>query len=315
MLKLTRLLTLPLALAAFVSTVSTLSAQHTLRIGYQKSGAFLLVRNEGTLEQKLKPLGYDIEWREFSSGPPVLEALNAGAIDIGHSGDAPLIFAQAKGVPFLYIGQSLASPDSTAILVPKDSPLKTIADLKGKKLAFAKGSSSHFVVAQALIKANLTFADITPVYLSPPDGRAAFQSGTIDAWAVWDPFFAAAEVDAQARVLSGSERLQSHREFYFARPDFAAKNAAIIDTVLAVLTESGEKAIANPKATAAFLAPKLGTKLEILERSEGRKQRYTAKPLDAQGIAEQQEVADTFLKLGLIPAALKVKDVVHQPAK
>ena len=312
MKSISRLLTLPLALAAFVST---LSAQQTLRIGYQKSGAFLLVRNEGTLEQKLKPLGYDIEWREFSSGPPVLEALNASAIDIGHSGDAPLIFAQAKGVPFVYIGQSLPSPDSTAILVPKDSPLKTLADLKGKKLAFAKGSSSHFVVAQALIKAGLTFADITPVFLSPPDGRAAFQSGTIDAWAVWDPFFAAAEVDAQARVLSGSERLQSHREFYFARPDFAAKNPAIIEAVLAVLTESGEKAIANPKATAAFLAPKLGTKLEILERSEGRKQRYTAKPLDAQGLAEQQEVADTFLKLGLIPAAVNVKDVIYTPAK
>ena len=286
-----------------------------VRVGYQKSGALLLVRNDGSLEKKLAPLGYSVEWREFPSGPPVLAALNAGALDVAHSGDAPLIFAQASGVPFVYFGVSAPSPESSGIVVPKGSPLKSLADLKGKKVAFAKGSSSHYLVARALQSTGLTFADITPVYLQPPDARAALQSGTIDAWAIWDPFLAAAEIDADARSLTQGAKLSPHREFYFGRREFVEKNPALVSALLEVLQVSGERALADPKATAAFLAPKLGIGLPVMERSEARKQRYGGEPLSGQAIADQQEVADTFLKLGLIPKAIRVEDLVYHPAK
>jgi sulfonate transport system substrate-binding protein len=88
-----------------LGSISSVSGEpvKVIRVGYQKSGVFLLLRNEGTLDKKLAPLGYAIEWREFSYGSPILEALNAGSIDIGHSGDAPVIFAQAAGIPFVYL--------------------------------------------------------------------------------------------------------------------------------------------------------------------------------------------------------------------
>ena len=286
-----------------------------VRVGYQKSGALLLVKTDGSLEKKLAPLGYSVAWREFPSGPPILEALNAGALDVAHSGDAPLIFAQASGVPFVYFGVSAPSPASSGIVVPRSSPLKTLAELKGKKVAFAKGSSSHYLVARALQSSGLTFADITPVYLQPADARAALQSGTIDAWAVWDPFLAAAEIDANARSLTEGAPLSPHREFYFGRREFVEQNPAFVSALLEVLQASGERARLDPKATAAFLAPKLGISLPVMERSEARMQRYGGEPLSGQAVADQQQVADTFFKLGLISKPIRVEDLVYHPTK
>jgi sulfonate transport system substrate-binding protein len=213
---------------------------NVIRIGYQKSGAFLLLKNDGALEKKFAALGFKVEWNEFPSGPPLLEALNAGSIDVGHSGDAPLIFAQVAGIPFKYIGTSPAEA-SAGIVVAKDSPIKTLQELKGKRLAFAKGSSSHYLVAKALAEAGLTFEDIRPVYLQPAEARAALQSGSVDAWAIWDPFFAAAEIDANARVLRSGQGLSPHREYYFARKDFLEAHPEVVAPLLAVLREIGEK--------------------------------------------------------------------------
>ena len=306
-----------------LTCVLTLTSSHlfaatdpkVVRIGYQKSGAFLLVKQDGSLEKKLAPLGYGVEWREFPSGPPIVEAINAGALDIAHSGDAPLIFAQTAGVPFVYFGVSAISPESSGLVVPKDSPLKTLAELRGKKIAFAKGSSAHYLVALALERAKLTFTDIKPIYLQPPDARAALQSGTVDAWAIWDPFLAAAEIDAQARSLTAGMKLSPHREFYFGRREFVETNPMLVSALLEVLQISGKQAMDDPKATAAFLAPKLGLSLPVMERSEGRKQRYGGEPLSGQAIADQQTVADTFFKLGLIPKAIRVEDLVYRPAQ
>ena len=306
---------LAIVLALWADHLRAADRLKIVRVGYQKSGALLLVKQDGSLEKKLAPLGYSVEWREFPSGPPIVEAINAGALDVAHSGDAPLIFAQAAGVPFVYFGVSIPSPESSGIVVPKDSPLQTLAELKGKKVAFAKGSSAHYLVALALEKAGLTFADIKPVYLQPPDARAALQSGAVDAWAVWDPFLAAAEIDAQARSLTAGMKLSPHREFYFGRKEFVAANPALVSALLDVLQVSGKQAMDDPKATAAFLAPKLGLSLPVMERNEGRKQRYGGEPLSGQAVADQQAVADTFFKLGLIPKAIHVEDLVNHPAK
>ena len=306
---------LGLMLTFAVESSPAADAGKVVRIGYQKSGALLLVKTDGSLEKKLAPLGYRVEWREFPSGPPSLEALNAGALDVAHAGDAPLIFAQAAGVPFVYFGVSAISPDSSGIVVPKSSTLKTLAELKGKKVAFAKGSSAHYLVARALQSAGLSFADIKPIYLQPPDARAALQSGTIDAWAIWDPFLAAAEIDAEARSITAGMKLSPHREYYFGRRDFVEQNPALVSALLEALQASGDQAMADPKATAAFLAPKLGIGLAVMERSEARKQRYGGEPLSGQAIADQQQVADTFFKLGLIPKAIRVEDLVYHPTK
>ena len=302
---------LGVALAIPIAAIGE-SPSKVVRIGYQKSGAFLLLKNEGSLEKRLEPLGYRVEWKEFPSGPPLLEALNAGSLDIGHSGDAPLIFAQSAGIAFEYIGATSPAPESAGIVVPKGSLIQTIAELRGKRIAFAKGSSSHFLLARALAEAGLSFREIQPIYLQPSEARAALQSGSVDAWAIWDPFYAAAEIDGEARVLRSGQGLSPHREFYFARQEFVATHPEIITPLLAALRETGEQALKDPAATAKFLASRLGISEAVMLKSELRKPRYGAEPMSPESIAEQQQVADTFFQLGLVPKAVRTGDVVFQ---
>src|SRR5215207_5631140 len=172
-----------------------------LRIGSQKSGSILVAKQQGLIERRLSALGVGpVKWIEFPAGPPLLEALSVGSVDVGTAGDTPPIFAQAASADLLYVARIPAS--GSAILVPEHSPLRGLTDLKGKRVAFTKGSSSHNVTVEALKSAGLGYADITPVYLSPADSSAAFARGSVDAWTIWDPFFALAEKNQRARVLA-----------------------------------------------------------------------------------------------------------------
>ena len=299
-----------MSLLCVVAVANRAESSEVLRVGYQKSGALLLTKTSGLLEKALTPLGYTVQWKEFPSGLPLLEALNGGSIDIGHSGDAPLLFAQAAGIPFQIFAASNPSPESTGVVVPKDSSVHTFAELRGKTMAFAKGSSAHLVVAQLLAREGMTFADIKPVYLEPPDARAAFEAKAVDSWAVWDPFLAAAEVEGGARLIVNGAGLNGHREFYFGRAEFLKVNPKVVDLVMAVLSETGTRAKRDPKATADFLAEKLGITPAVMERSELRKQRYFAQPITTEVVNEQQTAADIFFRLGLMPKAIRVADIV-----
>jgi sulfonate transport system substrate-binding protein len=281
-----------------------------LRIGFQKSGAFLLVKTQASLEARLKPLGYSVEWKEFSAGVPLLEALRSGGLDIGHTGDAPAVLAQASGAPVVYFGHSNESPESVGIAVPKDSAISSVSGLKGKKVAVGKGSSAHFFLVKALEKGGLAYSDITPVFLNPPEARAAFDSGTVDAWAVWDPFLASAETKASARVLASGKGASPFREFYLAHESFAKNESKILVEVLAELEAAGAEAKKDPAKIAAFLSQELKLDLPTLEKSELRKFRYGAKPLSDAVIAEQQAVADLFASLNLIPKKIVVREAV-----
>src|SRR5258708_39704302 len=185
-----------------------------VRIGYQKYGKLVLLKGRGTLEKKLGPLGYTVSWTEFPSGPPLLEALNVGSIDFGISGETPPIFAQAPGAPLVYLAYDPPAPQGEAILVPKDSSLKSVADLRGRKVALNKGSNVHYLLVKALEKAGLKYTDIEPVFLAPADALAAFTRGSIDAWVIWDPYEAAAEALTGARILADGTGLVANRQLY-----------------------------------------------------------------------------------------------------
>ena len=193
-----------LALAALASGLSApvVAQDKTVRIGFQKYGKLILLKSKGSLEKKLEPLGFKVTWTEFPAGPQLLEALNVGAIDFGNTGEAPPIFAQAAGAPLVYVAHEPPAPRGEAILVPKDSPIKTVADLKGKKVALNKGSNVHYLLVKALEKAGVKYSDIEPTFLPPADARAAFEKGAVDAWVIWDPFQAAAEAATGARTLA-----------------------------------------------------------------------------------------------------------------
>src|ERR1700683_4846246 len=192
-----------------------------IRIGFQKYGKLVLLKGRGTLEEKLKPLGYTVSWTEFTSGPPLLEALNVGSFVFGVAGEPPPIFAQAAGAPLVYLANDPPAPRGEAILVPKESPLKSVADLRGKKVVLNKGSNVHYLLVRALEQAGLKYTDIQTVFLAPADARAAFERGAVDAWVIWDPFQAAAEAATGARTLTDATGLAPNRQFYFAGQKFA----------------------------------------------------------------------------------------------
>ena len=166
--------------------------ESVLRIGYQKYGTLVLLKSSGALEKRLAEQGVEVKWTEFPGGPQLLEGLNVGSVDFGVTGETPPVFAQAAGADLLYVAHEPPAPTGEAILVPKDSPIKSVAELKGKKVALNKGSNVHYLLVRALEEANLSITDITPVYLPPADARAAFERGSVDAWVIWDPFQAAA---------------------------------------------------------------------------------------------------------------------------
>lgn len=299
------------AAAVMIAAHSTSHAQEkTVRIGFQKYGKLVLLKSKGTLEGKLKPLGYKVIWTEFPAGPQLLEALNVGAIDFGNTGEAPPIFAQAAGAPLVYVAHEPPAPEGEAILVQKDSPIKSVADLKGKKVALNKGSNVHYLLVKALERAGVRYADIEPVFLAPADARAAFERGSVQAWAIWDPFQAAAEAATGARTLADGTGIVANHQFYFGRRDFVEANSAALDTLLAELSEVDAWAKSDITAVAEQLSPSVGIPVPVLKVALKR-QSYGIKPIDGRVIEEQQRIADVFHELGLLPRKIKISDAVR----
>lgn len=278
-------------------------------IGFQKYGNLILAKARGGLEKRLAPLGYKVAWKEFPSGPPLLEALNAGAIDFGHAGETPPVFAQAAGVPFVYTGYEPAAPKGEAILVPRDSPIKSIADLKGKKVALNKGSNVHYLLTRALAAAGLKYSDVETAFLAPADARAAFERGAVDAWVIWDPYQAAAEAATGARELTNATGLAPNRQFYLASRRLAYGDAKAIEAILAEIADVDRWAGGREKQVADQLSAGIGIPASILEVALER-QTYGVLPIDAPTTKDQQQIADTFYALGLVPKHVAVSSNV-----
>ena len=285
-----------------------------VRIGYQKYGTLVLLKARGTLEQRLAGQGFDVQWTEFPGGPQLLEGLNVGSIDFGVTGETPPVFAQAAGADLLYVAHEPPAPSGEAILVPKDSPIRSVAELKGKKIALNKGSNVHYLLVRALESAGLQYRDIQPVYLPPADARAAFERGSVDAWVIWDPFFAAAEHQIGARVIATGENLVSNHQFYLAARPFAERNPAVISTLIGEIRDIGRWVEANPDQATEQVAPLLGLSREITRKAVIR-QGYGARPITPEVVRAQQRIADTFAELRLIPRKLVIQDAVWAAPK
>ncbi|AEF24084.1 MULTISPECIES: sulfonate ABC transporter substrate-binding protein [Pseudomonas] len=301
--------------AAAISFGAITQAQaETLRIGYQKYGTLVLLKANGALEKRLAAKGIDVKWTEFPGGPQLLEGLNVGSVDFGTTGETPPVFAQAAGADLLYVAFEPPAPTSEAILVPKDSPIKSVAELKGKKVALNKGSNVHYLLVRALEEAGLKYSDIQPVYLPPADARAAFERGSVDAWVIWDPFQAAAEQQLQARTLIDGTGLVSNHQFYLATRPYAEKHPEVIEALVEEIRGIGEWVKANNDQTVAQVAPLLGLSPDIT-RLAVQRQSYGAQLITPQVVEAQQKIADTFTALKLIPKPLKISDVIwHAPA-
>ena len=296
--------------------LSSLSAPaaDNLRIGYQKYGTLILLKAHGTLEPRLEKLGVKVSWTEFPAGPQLLEGLNVGSVDFGTTGETPPIFAQAAGAQLAYVGFEPAAPSGEAIVVPKDSPIRSVAELKGKKVALNKGSNVHYLLVRALEQAGLRYTDIDPVFLPPADARAAFERGSVDAWVIWDPFLAAAETSVGARVIKDGKGIVNNYQFYLAEKSFANRRPDVVAAVFDEIAKVDVWARANPKEAAAALAPLTKLDEATLAQALGRGG-YGVGYLNDKVIAQQQQIADTFFNLKLIPKAISISDAAWAPKK
>ena len=305
------LLALALMLTAFPPFTFAQNADNVIRIGYQKYGTLVLLKARGSLEKRLAPMHVEVRWTEFPAGPQLLEGLNVGSIDFGIAGEAPPIFAQAAGADLVYVGNEPQASAGEAILVPKNSPIKSVAELKGKKVALNKGSNVHFLLVKLLEKAGVKYNDIDPIFLTPADARAAFERGSVDAWAIWEPFLAAAQIQTGARILADGNGVVSNHQFFLASRSYASKRADVVAVALEELAAVDQWAKTNRKDAAAALQPQIGLDQATLELALSRNG-YGVTPVSDAVLAEQQRIADTFYDLKLIPKHINVRDATLQ---
>jgi sulfonate transport system substrate-binding protein len=306
------------AIIAIVAAVAVASANAAIaqtpsdqiRIGYQKSSTLTaILKTNGELEKALAPLGVRVSWHEFTSGLPLLEAINTGNIDFGADvADTVPLFAQAAGAKLAYVAEESASPSAQAILVGAESPIKTLADLKGRKIAVTKGAGSHFLLLAALAKSGLSFKDISPAYLTPADGRAAFTGGNVDAWVAWDPFLTSVQRQSKARILSdGSNGLASYKRYYLSSAAYADRRGDVLNVIFGKLDETGKWVKAHPKDAATLLAGLWGIDAPTVEEANSHRS-YRVGIVTSSGLSEQQTIADAFFAEGLLPVKVNAGD-------
>jgi sulfonate transport system substrate-binding protein len=261
------------------------------------------------LEVRFEPDGVAVKWVEFPFGPPLLEALSAGAVDYGYTGDAPPIFAQAGHANLLYAAAIPARGYGQAIVVPPDSPIRDSTHLEGKKIGVAKGSSAHNLLLAAIESAKIGWKEITPIYLAPADAFAAFSRGAIDAWSIWDPFLALAELKQNARALSVDPRVSAQNSFFLVNRDFAARNPKAVGAINEEVGKATEWCDKHRDEVAALYSEASGVEIAAQKRSVDRAE-FTFGPLSDRVLSQQQAVADRFARVGLIPAPIVVREIV-----
>jgi len=309
-----RLLT---ASGAGLATLAPLGLAHAgsrkLRFSYQLSSTLLtLIKRDGVLEQKLAPLGYDVSWNLFGK---VLDQMNGRVVDFhADVADAVPIFTQAAKAPLTLYAKEEPSPAAEAILVHEDSPIRTVADLKGKTVGVSKGSGCHFLLAAALKREGMSFRDIKPAFLESADGKAAFARKSIDAWAIWDPFLAIAQSQGPTRIIIDATGISTYCRFYLVDNDFVTEHPEVVKIVFETLVTTGKWVKEHPKEAAEILGPLWGgVPPEIVETVNSHRS-YKVVPVDQAALIEQQKIADVFLEQGLIPARVAATEArIWQP--
>lgn len=302
------LLALGLALGLLSATAQ---ADTVLRIGYQKSSTLIsLLKSQGTLEKTLAAQNIRISWHEFPNGQPLLESLTVGNLDLSADvADTVPVFAQAAGAQLTYFAQEAPSPVAQAIIVRDDSPLRSVAELKGKRVAVTKAAGSHYLLLAALTKAGLKFSDIEPAYLTPADGRAAFENRKVDAWVTWEPFLSGAQRQLPTRTLTDGTDLADYQRYYLTSTAFAKAHPEVLKAVFAELVKTGDWLRANPRQAAEILSPLWGNlDPSIIEQANARRS-YQVRQVQPESLKEQQKIADAFFREGLLPKPVNALDV------
>lgn len=296
-----------------ITASNSTSTNKVVRIVRSKQlTALAVLEKQGNLSEKLAPLGYKVEWLEFAAGPQQLEALNTGNLDIAHTAESPPIFIQAAGAPLVYLATTPKNGRTVSLLVPTNSNVKNFTDLKGKKIAFQKASIGHYLLVKAIEKEGLKLNDVESVFLPPPDANVAFSQGKVDAWFIWEPFATRAVQKNAGRVLLDGGELRDTRNFYSTNRQFYQTNQEAIKIFLEELQKAELWAKDNPQEMAKLLAPVTQLDAPTLVEMH-KKYEWGLQPITEEVIAKQQEVADKWNKLGLIPKQVNVREGFLSP--
>ncbi|MFC0692621.1 ABC transporter substrate-binding protein [Paraburkholderia humisilvae] len=298
---LSRLFVRSLLIAASATQLAAHADTVALKVGDQQ------LQTRGILEAsgQLKDVPYKIEWFNFPAAQPLGEALNAGAIDIGGLGDAPLIFAYAAGAKVRAVAATRSTPIDLAIIVPEASPIRTAADLKGKRIATTRGSIGHYLAIATLERAGIPLSDVSLRFMQPADAKAALASGNVDAWSTWDPYVALGEQLDHDRSIANGVSLSSGLSFQAAtEQSINAKHAEIADFLKRVA--AGQRwALSHPDEAAAMQSKVTGLPPAVLKTVYLRAQLHPV-PIDDGLIAEQQKTADLYHRADVIKTRLDV---------
>ncbi|MDA3440644.1 sulfonate ABC transporter substrate-binding protein [Acinetobacter bereziniae] len=281
----------------------------TLNIGFQKYGVLPIIKARGDLDKALKEKGVNVKWVEFPAGPQLLEGLNVGSVSFGESGEAPPIFAQAANSNLVYVANQPAAPLAEALIVPKDSAIQSVQDLKGKRVVLNKGSNVHYLLLKVLEANHLKLDDIQVVYLPPADARAAFEKGAVDAWVLWDPFFAAAEKQLNAKVIATGQNVVNNHQFYLADRKFAEQHPDVLKVVVNELNTTTQWVSQHQTDAAKLLEKPTGLPLDVLNTSISR-MGFGVSPISNDVVKKQQDVADAFYQQKLIPNKINIQAAV-----
>jgi aliphatic sulfonates family ABC transporter substrate-binding protein len=284
-----------------------------IRLGYQKFGWLPLLRARGAFERACAERGALVEWVDFAGGLQLIEAFSSLNLSFGVVGEGPPVFAQAQRVPMVYLAADVAAPDAEAIVVRASSPVRSVADLKGKKVALNRGANVHYLLIRALEEAGLSYADVEMVFLPPEYARKAFTEGRVDAWAIWDPWLAALQHACDVRVLRDGRGLVDNTAYYLASRELSETHPEFVELFLTELDAASAWVREDVERAAALLSPLVDVPQAALVTALGRKLRPS--PVDAQRLAAQQRVADTFHEYQLIPNAIDVEEAQFMPTR
>jgi sulfonate transport system substrate-binding protein len=295
------------AAGLLMSAIASASAQTILRVGDQKGNSQAVMEAAGAL----KDVPYKIEWKEFPAAAPLLEALGAGAIETGLVGDAPFTFAAAANVPVKAIGAIRQSQEGLAILAPKDSPIRSFNDLRGKKIATGRGSIGHQLILAALESRGWTSSDVQIVFLAPSDAKVAYTQGSVDAWSTWEPYVSQEEVLFQSRRIITAEGLTPGIGFQVASPTAIRDKRPELQDFLRRLTAARAWSLTNVNAYAETWGKLMNippaVPLNWLSRAKIR-----IAPIDDGVVADEQKTIDLYFRSGLIKQKLNATDIVDR---
>lgn len=297
-----------LAFLTLVAIVSVAAAQQvTLRVGDQKGNSQAVMEAAGVL----KDVPYKIEWKEFAAAAPLLEALNAGAIETGLVGDAPFTFAAAAGVPVKAIAAIRQNQAGLAILVPKDSSVQSLADLKGKKIGTTKGSIGHQLVLASLDKAGWPKDSVQLSFLLPVDAKVAYMRGSLDAWSTWEPYVAQEEVLFGARRVATGEGVTSGLSFQVARPEAIRDKREVLADFVRRLSTARAWSLKNTASYAETWGKLMGVPPAVPQLWFERA-RVRLAPIDDDVVADEQKTIDLYARHGLIPKRIEAAEIVDR---